>query len=235
MAKWQIEQPFEDCLERLEWQRRNLQTRDVQWRKAKQAQRIAQDAQSRAERAFTFVFAAGALEDLFRRIDTDLPDDLRRLEVKRWHLRPTAMAMLMPEAWESISTDRVLRMTRRSEVVRAANNFYIDEEPLEFGQLRQLGISDGRTVNAHHFEALWEGLCLSAGSEPVWESPAHRQAVAKLAETRNLIAHFETDPRQEAFRSTYGDLETTIKRVIESVTRLNEHLVLWLDRFEKVL
>lgn len=233
MAKWLAEYPFDECLERLEWQLRHLKSREREWRRAKQAQRVAQDGQSRSERAFAFVYSAGALEDLFRRLDSDIPADLRRLELRRRDLRPPAMAMLVPGAWEAIGTDRVLRLMKRSEVVRAANNFYVDNDPLDFQEVKNLGISDGRTVNAHHFEAVWEGLCLSANADPIWLSRAHRQAVSTLADKRNAIAHFDTDPREEAFRSSYGDLSTLVERVSQSVERLYEHLLLWLDRFER--
>lgn len=233
MTKWQTEYSFDECLERLEWQLRHLQSRDSQWRKAKQPQRAAEDRQSRSERAFSFIYSAGALEDLFRRLDSDLPFDLRRLEVRRRDLRPPALAMLVPDAWESISTDRVTRLVKRSELVRAANDFYVGDDPLDFEGVSHLGISDGRTVNTHHFEAIWEGLCLSPKSEPVWISPAHRQAVSTLANKRNAIAHFETDPREEAFRSSYGDLATMVERISESVERVYECLLVWLDRHER--
>jgi len=233
MPKWQVEYTFDECIERLEWQVRHLKARDREWRKARQPQRAAQDRQSRSERAFAFVYSAGALEDLFRRLDVDLPTDLRRLEVRRRDLRPNAMAILIPNAWDSVSTDRVTRLVRRSQVVQAANSFYVDGNPLEFAKVVSLGLSDGRTVNVHHFEAIWDGLCLSAGDDEFWGSRAHRQAVSTLAEKRNAIAHFETDPREEAFRSSYGDLATMVTRVQQSVERLYEHLLVWLDRFER--
>jgi len=235
MTSWQAEYSFDDCLERLEWQVRHLQSRDREWRKAKQPQRAAEDRQSRSERAFAYVYSAGALEDLFRRLDSDLPTDLRRLEVKRKDLRPPAMAMLVPDAWDSISTDRVTRLVKRSDLVRAANDFYVDGDPLDFSSMSHMGISDGRTVNAHHFEAVWEGFCLSPKGDPIWPSHAHRQAVSTLANKRNAIAHFETDPREEAFRSSYGDLATMVERVSQSVERLYEHLLIWLDRYERTV
>ena len=64
----------------------------------------------------------------------------------------------------------------------------------------------------------------------VWASPQHKTAVATIAAKRNLIAHFEADPRVEAFRFTYGDLAISCQRVLETIERLQEHTTLWLDR-----
>ena len=139
----------------------------------------------------------------------------------------------MPKAWESISTDRVLKMSKRRTLVEVANNFYTDFDPIDLSDVTHLGLDDGRTVKPDHFEALWEGLCLSPSSTTVWISDRHRQAVVSLGEKRNAIAHFETDPREEAFRFTYGDLHDLVNTVSESVERLHEHTIEWLDRFRR--
>ncbi|WP_148050095.1 hypothetical protein [Frigoribacterium sp. PhB107] len=230
MTKWQVEQVFLDCQERLGWQLRHLQARNREWEKAKQPQKTAQANQSRSERAFTYVFLAGVLEDLFRSLDTDLPQDLNQVTVMRHNLRPQAMALLVPQAWDSISSDRVIRLAKRSALIETANNFYQPQTPIDFSQMQHLGITDGRTVNTQHFEALWDGLCLDISGGSIWESPLHRQAIQTLASKRNTIAHFETDPRVEAFRSSYGELAILTERITAVATRLQEHLVLWLDK-----
>lgn len=231
MSIWLSQVPFDDSLERFEWQVRHARRRDGEWRKAKQSARAAQDETSRSERAFAFVFAAGALEDLFRQLDETIAADLQRVEIRPRDLRPSAISMLYPTTWDALSSDRVIRLVRRRGVIQTATDFYTSSAVIDLSTLERIGLADGRTVNVHHFEALWEGLCLSPGSEQLWRTPAHKQAVVTLADKRNAIAHFETDPRTEAFRMTYGDIATLLERISESVARLQEHVLDFLDRF----
>lgn len=227
---WRCETAYLTCLERLDWDVHRLEAREKEWATAKQRTRVRQDKQSRVERAFTFVYVAGALEDLFKTLDDELVTDLRAVHLKRQELRPSALSLLMPRAWDELNGDRVVRLTRRRDLVQAANNFYSDPEPIDFAHVTQLGLNDGRTVNVHHFEALWDGLCLSPSGASVWVTAAHRQAVYSVATKRNLIAHFEADPRIEAFRYSYGDLVLLVARIRETVERLRESTLLWLDR-----
>lgn len=233
MGEWASSTIFVDALERLDWERRRLDERASEWEHIRPRQRAKQDKMSRAERAFCFVFVAGVLEDLFRTLDQSAADDIQLLELTTHKMRPAALAMLFPKAWESTSSDRVIRMVKRAELVQAANDFYASSEAVDFSGVTRLGIADGRTVNAHHFEAVWEGLCLSAASESIWVTPAHRIAVVTIANKRNAIAHFETDPREEAFRSSYRELSQLVGRVSETVERLQEGLLVWLDTHSK--
>ena len=120
--------------------------------------------------------------------------------------------MLYPTTWDALSTDRVIRLVKRRGVIQTAMDFYTSTDIIDLSELQRIGLSDGRTVNVHHFEALWEGLCLSTRNESLWRTTAHRQAIVTLADKRNTIAHFETDPRDEAFRMTYGDIATLLER-----------------------
>jgi len=232
MADWESDLPFRTCLERLEWEVHRLDSRDKEWREAKQRVRVRQDKTSRVERAFSFIYVAGVLEDLFRELNFSLAVDLQKVTVYPHDLRPSALSVLVPSAWEAINTDRVVRLIRRRDLVDVANNFYASSDPLSLSGISQLGLNDGRTVNVHQFEAVWEGLCLAGPEESVWPSSKHRQAVLSVADKRNTIAHFNTDPRDEAFRFSYGDLRDLATRVTETVERLHEHAILWLDRHE---
>jgi len=231
MAEWLSEISFQKCLERLEWEEHRLSSRDHEWTAAKPQARVRQDKSSRAERAFTFIFVAGALEDLFRNLNVDLAEDLHNVQVPRWDLRLASISMLVPNAWDAINGDRVVRLIKRRELVETFNNFYLATDPLDFADISQLGVSDGRTVNVHHFEALWEGLCLSETAASVWLSTQHRQAIVSLGEKRNAIAHFQADPRVEAFRFSYRDLRVLVSRVRETVERVQEHTIVWLDKY----
>ena len=233
MSQWESDLTFRACLERVEWEIRRLTSRESEWNRANQQTRASQDSSSRADRAFTFIFLAGTLEDLFRELNQSLPRDLQHLELHRHDLRPTALSLLVPDAWDAISGDRVARIVRRRDLVATANEFHASTDVLELGAIKQLGVHDGRTVNVHHFEALWEGLCLAGPTASVWPSPQHRTAIVTLADKRNTIAHFETDPRDEAFRFTYGDLRLLAARVLESVERLHEYTIVWMDRHRK--
>jgi hypothetical protein len=229
MRQWLSEEPFKLCAERIEWEILRLDARKRDWERTKQAGRSRQDKQSRVERAFTFVYVAGALESVFKSLDTELMADLKRVRVMRHELRPAALSLLLPRTWEDVGGDRVTRMAKRRDIVDAANNFYADRKPFDFSGVERLGLNDGRTVNVEHFEVVWDGLCLSDERSSVWLTNQHRDAVSKLAKKRNLIAHFEADPREEAFRNTYGDLHTMVCRVRDSVDRLAEHTLEWLD------
>ncbi len=230
MTAWLSELPFRTCLERLEWEAHRLDSREKEWSAAKPKVRVKQDKLSRVDRAFSFIFMAGTLEDLFRDLNVELAGDLQAIALHPHDLRPAALSMLMPQKWDATTGDRVVRLVGRQGVVEAANNFYSASDVLDLSIISQLGLNDGRTVNVHHFEALWEGLCLSATAESIWISRQHRQAVLSVADKRNAIAHFNTDPRVEAFRFSYGDLQLLARRVLETVERLQEHTILWLDR-----
>lgn len=230
MAEWQSDLLFRTCLERVEWEVSRLRSREHEWEHTPPRKRARLDKQSRAERAFSFVYLAGALEDLFRKLNVGLAADLQRLEVRPRDLRPTALSVLFPKAWDAINTDRVVRLVKRRDLVEVIGSFYSSGEPIDLASIDQLGVHDGRTVNVHHFEAIWEGLCLGAPGKSIWASPKHRQAIISVADKRNAIAHFETDPREEAFRFTYGDLGELAERVRATVEHLHEGTIIWLDR-----
>ncbi len=232
MTSWLSEAHLDDFLARCDWSIRHLRQRDREWRKLKPALRSAQSATSKAERAFTFVYLAGALEDMFRALDEHLAADLKRLEIRPHDLRLAAFSLLFPKVWESVSTDRVERLVRRRSLVDSIGAFYAGTEPIDFSQIERLHLTDGRTVNTNHFDALWHGLCLSPNDEVLWPSHAHRNAILMLAEKRNTIAHFNTDPRDEAFRFSYDDLATMAERVKEVVERLREHILEYFDNHE---
>lgn len=232
MSAWEVERAFNDAVSRLEWEVSRLRRRDGEWESTKPAGRARQDQQSRVERAFSFVFVSGVLEDLFRQLNLDLPIDFRRIEVRARNLRPYALSVMFPKAWDQINTERVVRLVKRRDLVEVIANFYSDPDPIDLTSLANLGVIDGRTIDTHNFEALWEGLCLSPEGKPFWQSSRHEQSVRTVHDKRNLIAHFETDPRDEAFRFTYRDLAGLVASVLESVQRLEEHVLLWLDRYE---
>lgn len=231
MRAWGSEVAFLECLERLDWEVHRLDARNTDWSRASQRIRTRQDKSSRAERAFTFIYVAGALESLFRDLNFSLAADLHTVEVRPRDLRPAALSLLVPNAWDAINSDRVARMVRRRDLIATANDFYASADPLELAEIEQLGLTDGRTVTISNFEALWDGLCLSPFNESVWLSNQHRQAIVSLADKRNAIAHFDTDPRIEAFRFSYGDLHALVIRVQESVERLRERTILWLEKY----
>lgn len=233
VAEWLSDLSFRTCLERLEWEILRLDARDKEWSSSKQRVRTRQDKLSKADRAFSFIFVSGALESLFRELSTDLAKDLQLVEVRPHNLRPTSLSILLPKAWDSISSERILRLAKRRDLVDVANNFYSTSDPMDLRGIENLGLTDGRTVNVQNFEALWEGLCLSPSADRLWLSERHRHAVVSLAEKRNSIAHFETDPRVEAFRFSYADLRDLAKRISETVERLQEHTILWLDKLKK--
>jgi len=227
---WSCEESFEKALERLEWEGRRLQAGNLAWEHARVPERARKDASSRAERAFSFVYIASVLEDLFRTLSLELASDLKSLTLNRYDLRPEALSLLLPDVWSGVSGDRVARIAKRREIISEANDFYITPGPIDLLSIGQLSLHDGRTVDTVHFEAIWAGLCLAPPPEMVWPSDQHRRAVATIAQKRNVIAHHETDPREEAFRFSYKDLHERCLHVTETVERLQEHVVAWLDR-----
>lgn len=230
---WLSQQPGDLCLERLAWEARRLWTRDREWTGLSQAKKAAQSDQMKSERGFSFVFIAGALEDYFRTLDEQLLTDLRRVEFVRHRLGIESLILLFPKLWSGVASDRVSRFTSRRALLEVFQKFWTSD--FEYGvELpdKKLGMVDGRTVQPHHFEVLWEGLTLSASGHRVWISDAHRNSVSTVSDKRNTIAHFNTDPRDEAARLSYADIARHADRIHEQVERLQEALLAWLDANE---